>query len=51
MCKTVLSVCLSVACISLLQAVIISLGNKCDLKDSRQVDFAQASKWAQKEKG
>jgi len=31
-------------------AVIISLGNKCDLKDQKQVDFNTANKWAQKEK-
>ncbi|CAH1790635.1 unnamed protein product [Owenia fusiformis] len=30
--------------------VIIALGNKCDLKESRQVDFATAQTWAQKEK-
>lgn len=32
------------------EAVVISLGNKCDLKDSKQVDFSTANKWAQKEK-
>ena len=30
---------------------MISLGNKCDLKDQKQVDFNTANKWAQKEKG
>ena len=34
-----------------LQAIVISLGNKCDLKESKQVDFNTANKWAQKEKG
>jgi NF-kappa-B inhibitor-interacting Ras-like protein len=32
------------------EAVIIALGNKCDLKDSKQVDFNTANKWAQTEK-
>jgi len=33
-----------------LQAIIISLGNKCDLKDDKQVEFNAANKWAQMEK-
>jgi len=33
------------------QAITISLGNKCDLKDNKQVDFNTANKWAQTEKG
>ena len=32
------------------EVVIISLGNKCDLKEAKQVDFHTANKWAQKEK-
>jgi len=32
------------------EAVVISLGNKCDLKDMKKVDFNMANKWAQKEK-
>lgn len=35
----------------LFQAIIISLGNKCDMKDTKQVDFNTANKWAQGEKG
>ena len=30
---------------------MISLGNKCDLKENKQVDFNTANKWAQREKG
>jgi len=33
------------------QAITISLGNKCDVRDSKQVDFNTANKWAQTEKG
>lgn len=32
------------------EAIIISVGNKCDLKDNKQIDFNLANKWAQKEK-
>lgn len=32
------------------EAVIIALGNKCDLKDQKQVDFNMANRWAQVEK-
>lgn len=32
------------------EAFIISLGNKCDLKDNKQIDFHMANKWAQREK-
>jgi len=32
------------------EAVIISLGNKCDIKTHKQVDFNAANKWAQLEK-
>jgi NF-kappa-B inhibitor-interacting Ras-like protein len=32
------------------EAVIVSLGNKCDLKETKQVDFNTANKWAQTEK-
>ncbi|ESO02741.1 hypothetical protein HELRODRAFT_81180 [Helobdella robusta] len=32
------------------EAVIIALGNKCDLKDARKVDFSVANRWAQTEK-
>ena len=34
-----------------LQAIVISIGNKCDLREVKQVDFNLANKWAQKEKG
>ena len=30
---------------------MISIGNKCDLREVKQVDFTLANKWAQKEKG
>lgn len=32
------------------EAITISLGNKCDLRDSKQVDFNTANKWAQTER-
>lgn len=32
------------------EAIVISLGNKCDMKEEKQVDFTSANKWAQKEK-
>ncbi|ELT87410.1 hypothetical protein CAPTEDRAFT_21196 [Capitella teleta] len=32
------------------EAVIISLGNKCDMKEGKQVEFNAANKWAQGEK-
>jgi len=32
------------------EAVIISLGNKCDLKEAKQVDFNTSNRWAQNEK-
>jgi len=32
------------------EAMIICLGNKCDIKDKKEVEFQTANKWAQKEK-
>ncbi|KAI0216601.1 NF-kappa-B inhibitor-interacting Ras-like protein 2 [Lamellibrachia satsuma] len=32
------------------EAIVISIGNKCDLREVKQVDFNLANKWAQKEK-
>lgn len=32
------------------EAIVISIGNKCDLREVKQVDFTLANKWAQKEK-
>jgi len=46
-----LSVCDHLFTLYCWQAITISLGNKCDLKDSKQVDFNTANKWAQTEKG